>query len=151
MQPKALIERIAEHDRSIRQVVSRWGGDVSFPDDLTLRQIQLLLVVRATPRATGQALAAALQVSTPTISGLVDRLAGRGLLSREPDTQDRRRVLLTPSPEGSRVLEDLEDLGSAHRDRILIRLTDDELADLERIYGRLAEVASEIDAEERRP
>lgn len=147
MDPESLIARISEHDSCLRQLVSSWGP-VTFPDDLTLRQIQLLLVIRATPRTTGQALAEGQQVSTPTISGLVDRLVGKGLLVREPDTADRRRVLLSLSDAGHKVLDDLEGMGNRHRDRVLSRLTAAELADLERIYGRLVEVAEQIGVEQ---
>lgn len=146
MDAESLIARISEHDSCLRQLVGTWEP-VEFPDDLTLRQIQLLLTIRATPRATGQALAEAQHVSTPTISGLVDRLVTKGLLVREADTADRRRVLLTLSEAGQQVLDDLEGLGNRHRDRVLTRLTTEELADLERLYGRLVEVAAQIGEE----
>lgn len=146
MDPESLIARITEHDSRLRQLVST-KSPVTFPDDLTLRQLQLLLVIRATPRTTGQALAEAQQVSTPTISGLVDRLVGKGLLVREPDTADRRRVLLSLSDAGHAVLDDLEGMGNRHRDRVLSRLSVEELADLERIYGRLVDVATQVAGE----
>ena len=35
-----------------------------------------------------------------TIKGVVDRLRGRGLVSAEPLASDKRRLTLTPTPQG---------------------------------------------------
>jgi DNA-binding MarR family transcriptional regulator len=75
---------------------------------LTPQQHQALLVVRAhggpAPISVGE-LAEGLLIKNHSALGLVDRLAARGLLTRAPAADDRRRVALTLTPEGRRVLE----------------------------------------------
>jgi len=72
---------------------------------LTPRQHQLLLIVRsrALPVAIGEA-ARELGLSHHAGVELVDRSAALGLLRREPDAQDRRKVRLVLTPRGTRTL-----------------------------------------------
>jgi DNA-binding MarR family transcriptional regulator len=49
---------------------------------------------------TSTELAGIVHLSPSTIVGIVDRLEGKGLLSRERDRKDRRRILLTASEAG---------------------------------------------------
>ncbi|MBW8814362.1 MAG: MarR family transcriptional regulator [Caulobacterales bacterium] len=77
---------------------------------LTPQQHQALLVVRAhagrAPISVGE-LAESLLIKNHSALGLVHRLVARGLLSRAPAAEDRRRVALTLTPEGRRVLESI--------------------------------------------
>ena len=51
---------------------------------LTMQQLKVLTMIAIDPdRATGHELAAQLQVSVATMSGLVDRLVEHGMVSRE--------------------------------------------------------------------
>lgn len=52
-------------------------------------------------------LCAALAQSPANLTRLADSLVERGLLSRDPDEADRRRMLLTLLPEGDRLLQEL--------------------------------------------
>ena len=54
---------------------------------------------------TGSAFAALtreLGISKQAVSQLIDTMVMRGYLERTPDTEDRRRMLLTLTPRGSR-------------------------------------------------
>ena len=77
-------------------------------------------------------LAAAEQVSAPTMTRLVDGLVRRGLVTRETEPGDRRRVRIAATGEGVRLLEE----GRARRVRALSerlgRLADSERRALER-------------------
>lgn len=75
---------------------------------LTPQQHQALLVVRthAGPRPiTVSEFAERLLIKNHSALGLVDRLVARGLLSRAPAAEDRRRVSLTLTTAGRKVLE----------------------------------------------
>jgi DNA-binding MarR family transcriptional regulator len=48
-----------------------------------------------------------LQISSPTVSGMVDELEKRGLLQRTRTQKDRRSVELRVTPKGERLLEQL--------------------------------------------
>lgn len=77
-------------------------------------------------------LAAAEQVSAPTMTRLVDGLVKAGLVTREPEPGNRRRVRITATEEGRRLL----DAGRERRVRALTsrlaRLADSERRAIER-------------------
>ncbi|GGK71993.1 MarR family winged helix-turn-helix transcriptional regulator [Ornithinimicrobium pekingense] len=139
-----LTAQIVRSEDALHAVVVRWLDPVRVPADLTLRQVQVLVLVRATPDLTGQDLARALDVTTPTMSGIVERIASRGWLERRPDPADRRRLLLRVTEEGQTVLAALEGPTREARARLLEGLDLDELADLSRLVGRMLEVGRRV-------
>ena len=50
-------------------------------------------------------LAARMHLDPSTVVGVVDRLSAKGLVTRNPDAVDRRRVSLTLAPKGSELLK----------------------------------------------
>jgi len=67
--------------------------------ELTMQQLKvLLLLVSSDEGGTGQGLARALGISLASVSGLIDRLEGHGMVERVEDERDHRvrRVLVTP-------------------------------------------------------
>src|SRR5690349_601507 len=67
--------------------------------DLTIQQLKVLMIlVTSDEGGTGQGLARALGISLASISGLIDRLEGHGMVERVEDERDHRvrRVLVTP-------------------------------------------------------
>ena len=145
----AWLRRIAEAEAALHAVAMRWLEPLPIPADLTLRQLQVLTLIRHTPGITGQDLAGHLGVSTATTSGLVDRVVGKAWVEREHDPADRRRVLLRLTAEGEELLAGLEVPTRLGRQLVLDRLTDAELADLARLVQRMRDVAVAIEAERR--
>lgn len=68
-------------------------------------QYRLLGVLLEHERLTMQGLADALEVSPPTASTMVRRLAEHGFVTRERDAADQRIVWITVAEEGRRALE----------------------------------------------
>ena len=64
----------------------------------------LSVVVFGGPLALGR-LAAAEQVRPPTMTRIVSALEDDGLVRREPDTRDRRSVVVAATPKGTRLLQ----------------------------------------------
>lgn len=141
------LAQIAEAEAQLHATAMRWLDPLPVPADLTLRQVQVLALLRANADLTGQELAALLRVSTPTTSGIIDRIAAKGWLDRQPDPADRRRVLMRITAAGEEVLMGLEGPTMRARAMVLDRLGDDELADLARLMERMRDVAVEVDAE----
>jgi DNA-binding MarR family transcriptional regulator len=82
------------------------------------RQYQLLLMLRGLPaerEVSISDLADWLQVRHHTVVGLVDRMAGRGLLERQSDPSDGRRVLVRLTSNGRLALRAL---AVQHRDEL---------------------------------
>ncbi|OLT39721.1 hypothetical protein BJF86_07760 [Serinicoccus sp. CNJ-927] len=145
----ALLGRLTEAETELHALAIRWLEPLPLPADLTLRQLQVLTLVRHTPGITGQDLAGHLGVTTATTSGLVDRVVGKAWVEREHDPADRRRVLLRLTAEGEELLAGLEVPTRLGRQLVLDRLTDAELADLARLVQRMRDVAVAIEAERR--
>jgi DNA-binding MarR family transcriptional regulator len=67
-------------------------------------QVALLVAIKYAPGVGVRDLAATERVSPPAMSNHVDRLERLGLVARTPSATDKRRVGLTLTPEGDRVL-----------------------------------------------
>jgi DNA-binding MarR family transcriptional regulator len=74
---------------------------------LTGQQHQALLAIRGGGLITVGDLAKKLLVAHNTAAELTDRMIGRDLLRRQPDSDDRRRVLLQLTQNGERRLKAL--------------------------------------------
>lgn len=85
---------------------------------LTPRQHQALLGIRSLENPGIADLAAFLILHHNSTVELVDRLARAGLVLREPDPTDRRRVLIRLTPTGSARLTALSAIHLAELDRI---------------------------------
>jgi DNA-binding MarR family transcriptional regulator len=83
--------------RELRQETEQLG--------VTSRQVTLLWLIRNNPGMSLRELAGKERISAPALSGLVDRLEKAGLLQRVRDEVDRRRVGLTLTDEGERLLK----------------------------------------------
>jgi DNA-binding MarR family transcriptional regulator len=70
------------------------------PFELTLPQYRLLALL-ADGAAMSSALAERLAVKPPTVTSVVDGLVTRGLVERQPDPTDRRRLPLALTEDGA--------------------------------------------------
>jgi DNA-binding MarR family transcriptional regulator len=98
--------------------------------ELTMGQLKAMmaLVVHG-PQSLG-ALARALGIGEPSASLLVDRLVDHGMVTREPDTVDRRRILLRPTAEAEAQFDRLRHMRSERVAEWLDRLSIGELDQL---------------------
>jgi DNA-binding MarR family transcriptional regulator len=101
--------RVAALDR-VLEVSVLLGRDMTSSlagSGLTVARTTLLWHLRAAGPSTQRALADALGVSARNVTGLVDGLVAAGLVTREPHPSDRRATLVTPTPRGSALLDEL--------------------------------------------
>jgi DNA-binding MarR family transcriptional regulator len=75
---------------------------------LSLPQIHAVNVTRERGQVSLKELAAILGVSPPSASTMVDRLVEKGVFRREQSQEDRRRVVVSVSPDAVQSLEELE-------------------------------------------
>jgi DNA-binding MarR family transcriptional regulator len=87
---EALTREILELNEQIRLQCFELAGPMAFPPDLTMRQLHVLVAASQPEGVTVHELARALGTSPPTASGLVNRLADKGLVTRVEDDADRR-------------------------------------------------------------
>jgi len=123
------LDRIRSYlDAGVLEVFGRYG--------LSAADFRVIAALRRTgpPHRLPQArLASRLGLTSGTISVRIDRLAGRGLVTREADPGDRRGQLVRLSGEGHALFDEITPVHLANEDRLLSALAPAErdlLADL---------------------
>jgi DNA-binding MarR family transcriptional regulator len=109
--PTAVLDRVLRLSSLVQADLARFEREAG----LTTARVHLLWVLGQSGPSTQQALAAALDVTPRNVTGLVDGLVAGGHVTREPHPTDRRAILVTPTEQGSRTVDDLvrghQDLG----------------------------------------
>jgi len=103
-------------------------------------QVALLVAIKYAPGIGVRELAAKERVSPPAMSNHVDRLERLDLVIRTPSTDDKRRVGLTLSSEGDRVLRRVRSRRTAWLSTRLEALTPEQQAAIESAVGPLSEL-----------
>jgi DNA-binding MarR family transcriptional regulator len=104
--PKTEIDTLSIADR-LRPVLLQVGRELrreAREVGISPEQVSLLVAIKYAPGIGVRELAARERVSPPAMSNHVDRLERDGLVSRTPSVSDRRRVGLTLTDEGQRML-----------------------------------------------
>ena len=104
---------------------------------LTPSQYNVLRILRGEGRPLPcLEIADRLIATVPGITGLIDRLEGLGLVTRERSTEDRRVVFVAITPKALDLLARLDEPVKALHRRLLGHLTAAELADLIRLLEK---------------
>jgi len=122
-------------DLHSHQLVERFG--VTGPQLIALKELSRLGTVPV------GVLARAVQVSHPTMTGVLDRLERRGLVRRAEDTRDRRRVVVAVTPAG---LELLAEAPSPLQERFRSALARIEEWERTQMLATLQRIATMMDA-----
>jgi len=109
-------------------------------------QVSLLVAIKHSPAVTVGELANGERVSTAAMSKRVSRLERNGLVERTPSESDRRRVGLTLTGEGQRVLRRVRSRRTAWLASRLGSLSPDELATIGAAAEPLARLLAEVRA-----
>jgi len=101
---------------------------------LSLPQYRLLTYLSRGSSAASPA-ARQLATSRPSVTALVDGVVAKGLVTRVPDTADRRRITLALTPEGYAVVERADAAATARLSAVAANLAPE---DAERAVAGLA-------------
>jgi len=95
-------------------------------------------------------LAEELDVSVASLTGIVDRMASRGLVERQREPDDRRVIVVHPTEAGGAVFSEMAAERRRHLEPLLDRMTDDELESflvglraLRRVRSEMAETTGQ--------
>ncbi|MEP9362352.1 MarR family transcriptional regulator [Nocardioides sp. CN2-186] len=80
---------------------------VEVEDRVTVTQFRTLVVLSGRGPLKQGALAEHVGVNASTTQRMVDRLEGAGLVARHPNPESRREVLLTLTPDGEQVVDEV--------------------------------------------
>lgn len=111
---------------------------------LTVQQLRALGLVATGGATTTHGLAEALDVSAATVSGIVDRLVGAGMVERHADPTDGRVRVLTPTEAGTATLRLLLTSPMDDEIQVLAALDVDDLRALVRGMWALADAARRL-------
>lgn len=131
--------------QSLRAIITRITGDASgawMDLDVTMPQMKVLMLLRENGALRVGILARYLNVSTPTITGIVDRLVRQELVKREDDPSDRRVVLNVLTTKGEQLMERLRHRSDEELMKIVGTLSAQEQSDLARSLKRLDEAVN---------
>jgi len=108
-------------------------------------QVALLVAIKYRPGVGVRELAAQERISAAAMSKHVDRLERDGLVERTPSEDDRRRVGLTLTDEGQRVLRRVRSRRTAWLVSRLDSLSPEELTAVQAAVGPLSRLLREED------
>lgn len=131
--------------RRILRATELYGRELARAAGLTAVQVRVLQVISETGTSTPKAIATRMGVSQATVTALIDRLEGKGLVLRKRSEADRRQTILSLTEEGRAALERAPD---ALQQRYVKRF--ESLPDWEQsmIVAALERVASLLDADQ---
>ncbi len=91
-----------ENRYMVKSGIDKTFGEFSFA------QMRAIKIVKSKRQVSISELAELLQVSAPSASTMVERLVERRVLVRKPDPDDRRKVIVTISPDMVSITEQIE-------------------------------------------
>src|SRR5579871_4974613 len=140
MHSEAIDEAVEALQRVQRTLATTLWDRLPTPD-LSIRQVKALHIIGACRELTVGALGERLGIKLPAASIQADHLVQAGLLERQEDPEDRRRVKLSLTPRGAEILESRREI------RVIMRqwiesMPEADVRALARGLRRLAEAAS---------
>ncbi|WP_334109536.1 MarR family winged helix-turn-helix transcriptional regulator [Thermodesulfitimonas autotrophica] len=114
---------LREVNHLLRQEMRHLFRDAGF----TFPQLSVIHVLRKRGRATVHEISAELKLKDSTVSGILDRLEGRGFVTRTRSEKDRRVVHVELTEKFAALHDDLHARVNEYMDAILSRAGEEEL------------------------
>jgi DNA-binding MarR family transcriptional regulator len=111
---------------------------------VTMQQLRVMLILYREGATRVSVLARRLDVSTPTVTGILDRLVRQGLTYRADDPRDRRVVLNALTDEGVAAIEKIQTINAERLRGALDRLDKNQQ---QSIADALASLVEAVDTE----
>jgi DNA-binding MarR family transcriptional regulator len=125
-----LIEQILGLHMEIQRQIRGDAPGVWLTLNLTIAQLKSLFFINYEGETNLKNLAAALGVTPPNVTGIIDRLVEHGLVSREYNQLNRREQILKLTAAGEEQINKLNQLAVSRLTRTLERLDITDLAAL---------------------
>ena len=109
-------------------------------EQLTSLQFAALVKLRDLDEVSQNQLGRLTAMDAATMQGVIKRLASRNLIDRRPDPDDRRRLILSLSPEGRALIERLLSNGSNITQKTLEPLSAAEQKTFIQLLTKLAQI-----------
>lgn len=139
-----LIQDCMQNLRRIVKVLETYSEGVERHFGLTGPQLWALWELGRLGPCALKDLAAKMKLDPSTVVGVVDRLVNKGLVVRNPDPADRRRISLIPTARGQKVLAAAPHPAQGH---LLVGLEKMDRKTVENLNGSLNVLVGVLEAE----
>lgn len=149
MQKSELVKEIIRLQRQVYRLRRQYEPDVWMTLDVTVSQLKSLFFISNQGTTNLSKLAAVLGVTPTNVTGIVDRLVRKGLVTRTESAEDRRSLLLQTTEEGEELLVKLRERRRDYMSDILSRMGVGELTTLAQGFASLVKAIEAHDREKR--
>jgi DNA-binding MarR family transcriptional regulator len=136
-----LIREIVELQKQAGRNMRSHAPDALLSLNLTMAQLKCLAYINFEGVVNFKMLGAALGVTPPNLTGIVDRMVEQKLIIREENPDNRRMQMLKLTPRGEAIINELQESGNAHMKAILSIMNIDDLSALARGMHALVKAA----------
>ncbi|CAL9593770.1 Multiple antibiotic resistance protein MarR [Nocardiopsis dassonvillei] len=119
------------------ELVQAVTAEIFGPQEISARQFHVLAAAEAMPAPSQKELSRALGLDPNVMVGLIDDLESQGLAVRERNPKDRRRYIVTPTPEAARLLRKAREAVADAEKEFFSSLSEREVEALHELSGRL--------------
>jgi DNA-binding MarR family transcriptional regulator len=123
----SLTKEIIELQRQLNRIQRHYEQDAWMDLNLSIGQVKSLFFIAAQGTTNFGKLAAALGVTPPNVTGIVDRLVEKGLISRQENPDNRRMLMLQVTEKGEALIATLRERAVSQISGILENLRVEEL------------------------
>ena len=139
-----LIQECMQSLRRIVKALETYSEGVEKRFDLTGPQLWALWELGRNGPCALKDLAGKMKLDPSTVVGVVDRLVVKGLVVRNPDAQDRRRISLAPTAKGEEILSAAPHPAQGH---LLVGLEKMDKKKVENLHESLRTLVTVLEAE----
>lgn len=122
---------------AIARKMTRYYNNKLAPYGITIVQSWVLFYLFRQKSSSLKEIANAVQLDSPVVTGLVDRLVKEGLVIREEDPEDRRSLKISLTPRGRQVVEEIAPVVAEYNQRIRNIIPDNDAETFERALEAL--------------
>jgi DNA-binding MarR family transcriptional regulator len=114
------------------------------PDGLSQGEAHILALLATSAPATIAHLHRGLAHKRSTLTSILDRLAGRGLITREVGAADRRTFVITPTAKGARIAKRVHRHLAVLEAAVLRSVSADEMRGFEKVLSAIEDEAHRL-------
>lgn len=111
---------------AISRKMMRYYNNQLAPYGITIVQSWVLFYLSTQKSSSLKEIAAAVQLDSPVVTGLIDRLVKEDLVVREEDPEDRRSVKISLTPRGREVVAEIVPTVDEYNQRIKTIITEND-------------------------
>ena len=138
-----IIDEIERLEAKLGRIIWPPSGEAWLDLNLSIGQLKtLFFLLNEGPTSLGK-LAAALNVTPPNVTGIVERLVEQGMVSREENPENRRQLILRLTEKSSTLLRNLWETSHGRFNSILNDVDTEDLLALQRGLKAVIKVVAE--------